>query len=60
MNKSRWLRAIARGETLVIDDEAGGWWIIWEGALCTPTFNSKGAAGACLSMYERGDRQPEL
>ncbi len=34
--------------------------IVWEGQLCSPTFNSKGAADACLAMYLSGARQPEL
>lgn len=60
MKRSRWIRALADMETVVLPDDDGGWRIIWEGTLCTPTFNSKGAADICLEMYKSGRRQPEL
>lgn len=34
--------------------------VMFEGQLCSPDFNSKGAAAAYLEMLQRGDRKPEL
>lgn len=35
-----------------------GWQVFWNGRVCSPTFNSKGAAAAYLSGLARG-RRPE-
>lgn len=52
----------APAETKTIEDpgDPGSWLIVWEGQLCSPTFNSQGAADICLGMYRDGRRKPEL
>ena len=60
MSKSRWIVAIAEQQTVVLQDTDGCWRILWKGVPCTPSFNSKGAAEACLTMYRNGTRKPEL
>lgn len=49
-------------ECKVMEDPGtpGLWVIIWDGQLCSPTFNSEGAADICLGMYRDGVRKPEL
>src|SRR4051812_49201375 len=53
---------IVPDDTKVIEDPGarGSFVIMWRGALCSPVFNSSGAADACLVMYLRGTRQPEI
>lgn len=33
--------------------------VLWKGKICSPEFNSRGAADAYLEMLRRGQRQPE-
>lgn len=39
--------------------KVGAWTVVWNGAVCSPTFRSKGAAEAYFDMLKRGDRAPE-
>lgn len=51
---------IPDGVTLHPQDKTGGCWVVWfRGRLCSPFFNSKGAANAYLDALAAGTRQPE-
>lgn len=41
-------------------DDRNGWRVEWHGVLCTPSWNSKGAAQCYLDMLRNGTRRPEL
>lgn len=46
-------------ESRIIKDYDGGWFVVWRGQVCTPHFNSMGAAEAYRDMIKRGQRSPE-
>lgn len=58
-NKSAWIKAIAEFQSVVLEDQDGAHRVIYYGTICTPEFNSAGAAQACLDMYMAGTRVPE-
>lgn len=40
-------------------DSKLSWRVMFNNKVCSPDFNSRGAASAYLEMLERGDRKPE-
>jgi hypothetical protein len=40
-------------------ERGGAWFVSFDGHLCAPTFNSRGAALGYLAMLKRGQRKPE-
>lgn len=50
-----------KSETFVLRDGAAGeeWKVLFRGRVCSPSFNSRGAAEAYLSLLKSGKRKPE-
>lgn len=47
--------------TIDPSDKTGGSWMVFvDGRVCSPRWNSKGAALAYVAMLERGARKPEF